>query len=141
MTRETRLATAFVELAEALVTGREVGEFLHMLSCCAIELLEVDAAGVMLADENDRLRAIAASNEDAHNLEGFALQHQEGFCLDVSRSGKPEQTSTAETTDRWPHFSQLTLDHGYLWVCGIPLRHGEEIIGALNLFRDTEQAL
>src|SRR3954454_12161281 len=129
MPRETRLASAFVELAEALVTGEEVGDFLHRLSRRAIELLEVDAAGVMLADENDRLRAIAASNEDTHNLEVFALQHQEGVCLDVYRSGKPEQTSTAGTTDRWPHFSQVTLERGYGWVCGVPLRHGEEIIG------------
>ena len=35
------------------------------------------------------------------------------MCLDVYRSGKPEQMSTAGTTDRWPHFSQLTLEHGY----------------------------
>jgi GAF domain-containing protein len=141
MTRETRLASAFVELAEALVTGRDVGDFLHLLSCRAIELLKVDNAGVMLADENDRLRAIAASNEDTHHLEVFALQHQEGVCLDVYRSGKPEQIATAGTTDRWPHFSRLTLEHGYGWVCGIPLRHGNEIIGALNLFRETEEPL
>src|SRR3954452_7342756 len=111
------------------------------MCCRAVDLLEVDAAGVMLADENDRLRAIAASNEDTHNLEVFALQHQEGVCLDVYRSGRPEQTSTAGTTDRWPHFSQLTLEHGFGWVCGIPLRHGNEIIGALNLFREKEEPL
>src|SRR4051794_23028471 len=141
MTHETRLASVFVELAEALITGQDVGDFLHLLSCRTIELLEVDAAGVMLADENDRLRAIAASSEDTHNLEVFALQHQEGVCLDVYRSGKPEQTSTAGTTDRWPHFSKLTLEHGYGWVCGIPLRYGHEIIGALNLFRGTAEPL
>ncbi|MDQ1635114.1 MAG: hypothetical protein QOJ32_1923, partial [Frankiaceae bacterium] len=75
MTREGRLASAFVELAEALVGGEQVGDFLHRLSCHAIELLEVDAAGVMLADEKGRLRAVAASNEDTHHLEVFALQH------------------------------------------------------------------
>src|SRR3954447_21248004 len=126
MTRhETELAAAFVELAGAVGRGRCLDEFLHLLSCRTIELLEVDAAGVMLADENDRLRAIAASSEDTHHLEVFALQHQEGVCLDVYRSGMPEQTSTAATTERWPHFSRLTLAHGYGWVCGIPLRHGK----------------
>src|SRR4051812_18835423 len=105
MTRETRLASAFVELAEALVIGQQLGDFLHLLSRRSIELLEVDAAGVMLTDENDRLRAIAASDEDTHLLEVFALQHQQGVCPDVYRTGKPEQTSTAGTTDRWPHFS------------------------------------
>jgi hypothetical protein len=122
MTRETRLAFAFVELAEALVSGGELGDFLHRLSCHTVDLLEVDAAGVMLADEHGRLRAIAASNEDTHHLEVFALQHEEGVCLDVFRSGRLEQASIAGTTDRWPHFSRLTLERGYGWVCGIPLR-------------------
>jgi transcriptional regulator with GAF, ATPase, and Fis domain len=141
MTRETVLASAFVGLAEALVDGQELGDFLHLLSCRAIELLEVDAAGVMLADENDRLWAIAASDENTHLLEMFALQHQEGVCLDAYRSGKLQQTSTAGTSDRWPHFSRLTLGHGYGWVCGVPLRHGEEIVGALNLFRQPNAPL
>ena len=141
MTHETELASAFVEMAEALVSGQSLGEFLHLLSCRSIELLDVDAAGVMLADEHDRLRAIAASSEDTHMLEVFALQHQEGVCLDVYRTGKPEQTSTAGTAERWPNFSKLALAHGYGWVCGLPLRHGDEIIGALNLFRRKDEPL
>ncbi len=141
MTRETRLASAFVEIAEALVTGEQLGDFLHRLSCHALDLLEVDAAGVMLADERGRLRAIAASNEDTHHLEVFALQHEEGICLDVFRSGKSAQASVSETRDRWPHFSRLTGEQGYGWVCGIPLRHGEEVIGAMNLFREKETSL
>jgi transcriptional regulator with GAF, ATPase, and Fis domain len=141
VTHESALAAAFVELAEAMVSGRSLDDFLHLLSCRTIELLDADAAGVMLADENDRLRAIAASNEDTHLLEVFALQHEEGVCLDVYRTGKPEQVSTAGTTDRWPHFSQRMLQNGYGWVCGIPLRHGDEIIGALNLFREKDEPL
>jgi transcriptional regulator with GAF, ATPase, and Fis domain len=141
VTHETKLATAFVELAEAMVTGRDLVDFLHLLSCRTIELLDVDAAGVMLADENDRLRAIAASSEDTHLIEVFALQHQEGVCLDVYRDGRPEQVSTAGTVDRWPNFSKRAIAHGYGWVCGIPLRHGTETIGALNLFRAKDEAL
>jgi GAF domain-containing protein len=141
VTQETALAAAFVELAEAMVTGRDLVDFLHLLSCRTIELLDVDSAGVMLADENDRLRAVAASSEDTHLMEVFALQHQEGVCLDVYRTGKPEQTSTAGTFDRWPNFSRRAASHGYRWVCGVPLRHGDEIIGALNLFREKDEPL
>lgn len=141
MTRETKLASAFVELAAALISGTQLDEFLHLLSCDIVALLDVDAVGVMVADENDRLRAIAASDENAHLLEIFALQHEEGVCLDVYRSGRPEQTSTATTADRWPHFSRLCLAHGYAWVGGIPLRHDAEILGAVNLFRRKEEAV
>lgn len=112
-----------------------------MLSCRTIELLDVDTAGVMLADENDRLHAIAASSEATHLMEVFALQHQEGICLDVYRHGKSEQASTTGTVDRWPNFSKLAVAHGFGWVCGIPLRHGTETIGALNLFRIAAEPL
>src|ERR1700710_1903982 len=106
-----------------MVSGTEVFSFLHRLCCHAVDLLEVDAAGVMLADEKDRLRAVAASNEDTHLLELFALQHEEGVCLDVFREGRSQQSSTADTQERWPHFSQLAVRNNYGWVCGIPLRH------------------
>jgi transcriptional regulator with GAF, ATPase, and Fis domain len=141
LTRESELTAAFVELAQAAVTGRGLVEFLRLLCRRTVDLLEVDAAGVMLADENDRLRAVAASAEDAHLMEMFALQHQEGVCIDVYRDGKPRQTSTAGTVERWPHFSRLALAHGYGWVCGVPLRHGDEIIGAMNLFRERDEPL
>jgi transcriptional regulator with GAF, ATPase, and Fis domain len=141
VTYETELATAFVDLAEAMVSGRDLVDFLHLLSCRTIELLDVGAAGVMLADENGRLRAIAASSEDAHLMEVFALQYEEGVCLDVYRDGRAEQASTAGTVDRWPNFSTLAIAHGYGWVCGVPLRHGTETIGALNLFREKDEPL
>src|SRR3954452_5367940 len=141
MTRESDVAAAFVELAELMVTGSDLEEFLHVLCKWAVSLLAVDAAGVMLADENDRLRAIAASNEDTHLLEMFSLQNQDGVCIDVYKSGVVKQNSTAGTVERWPNFSRLAIEHGYGWLCGVPLRHGDDIIGAMNLFRESDQAL
>jgi GAF domain-containing protein len=141
MTREAEVAAAFVDLAGSMVTGKELFEFLHQLCKRSVALLDVDAAGVMLADEHDRLRAIAASNEDTHLLEMFSLQNQEGVCIDVYRSGTAEQTSTAGTVDRWPNFSRLAIAHGYGWLCGVPLRHGDDILGAMNLFRKNDEPL
>ncbi len=141
MSRESDVVAAFVELAETMVGGSDLMEFLHLLSKRAVTLLAVDSAGVMLADEHDRLRAIGASNEDTHLLEMFSLQSQEGVCIDVFRQGTVEQTSMAGTTDRWPNFSPLAMSHGYGWVCGVPLRHGTEILGAMNLFRKVDEPL
>src|SRR4051812_32140512 len=141
MTREAEIAAAFVELAETMVTGNELFEFLHLLCKRTVALLEVDAAGVMLADEHDRLRAIAASNEDTHLLEMFSLQNQEGVCIDVYRGGTALQTSIAGTVDRWPNFSRLAIEHGYGWLCGVPLRHGDDVLGAMNLFRVSDEPL
>jgi transcriptional regulator with GAF, ATPase, and Fis domain len=141
VTRQHDLAAAFVDLADSMVSGTEVFTFLHRLCCHAVDLLAVDAAGVMLADENDVLRAVAASNEDTHLLEIIALQHHEGVCLDVFRAGEVGQASTVDTLEQWPNFSKLAVDRGYGWCCGIPLRHAGEIIGAMNLFREKDARL
>ena len=47
---DERLAQTFVELADTLVGGFDLMEFLHMLTERCVELLEVDAAGLLLAD-------------------------------------------------------------------------------------------
>jgi hypothetical protein len=47
---DERLAEAFVELADTLVAGYDLMEFLAALAEQCVELLEVDAAGLLLAD-------------------------------------------------------------------------------------------
>src|SRR3954452_7796731 len=124
-----------------MISGRDLADSLHLLSLRTVAVLDVDAAGGMLADENVRLRAIAASHESVHFLEMFSLQLQEGICIDVYRTGEIEQTSSAGTAARWPRFSRLVVDHGYGCLCGVPLRQDGEVIGAMNLFRETAQPL
>ena len=89
MTREQRLARAFVELADTLVAQFDVIDFLHTLTERCVELLSVDAAGLMLADQRGQLRVIASSAESARLVEIFELQHSEGPCMDCFHSGQP----------------------------------------------------
>src|SRR5487761_1791772 len=49
-TVDERMAQTFVELADTLVAGFDLMEFLHTLADRCVELLEVDAAGLLLAD-------------------------------------------------------------------------------------------
>ncbi len=54
---DERLAQTFVELADTLVAGFDLMEFLHTLTERCVELLEVDAAGLLLADGRGRAAA------------------------------------------------------------------------------------
>ncbi len=135
MARETQVAQALVSLAEAMVSGVDVIDVLHQLCREAVAVLDVTAAGVMLADENSELRAVAASDERTHLLEIFAVQHDEGPCLDAFRTGHVEQLTADEASSRWPRFGKLAEVQGYRRFCGIPLTWGGDRIGALNLFR------
>ena len=82
-----RLSAAFAELADSLVADFDVIDFLHLLTTRCTELLDVTAAGVLLADAAGDLRVLAASSEQVRLLELFQLQNDQGPCLDCFRSG------------------------------------------------------
>src|SRR4028118_1074851 len=87
MVREQRLAEVFVELADTLVEEFDVVDLLQTLTERCVELIDTDAAGLMLDDQRGNLRLIAHTHESARLLELFELQQQEGPCLDCFATG------------------------------------------------------
>jgi transcriptional regulator with GAF, ATPase, and Fis domain len=141
---DERLAQTFVELADTLVGGFDLMEFLHMLTERCVELLEVDAAGLLLGDARGALRLVAASTEQARVVELFALQNDEGPCLDSYRTGQPvivPDITTAQATERWPRFSAAAAEMGFVAVHAIPMRLRDQVIGTLNLFAAAPDGL
>ena len=133
--REEWLARTFVELADTLVNDFDVAEFLHTLATRCVELFEVDAAGLMLADARGTLRVVASSNEQTRILELFEIQSQEGPCLDCYRSGEPVIEENLEESERWPRFREEALGAGFRAALAVPMSLRDDVIGAFNLFR------
>jgi GAF domain-containing protein len=140
--RERRLAEAFVALADTLVTDFDVVELFSDLSGRCVELLDVTAAGLMLADPRGQLRAVASSNEQARLLELLEIQNDEGPCLESHRTGGPVMAPDLNAErQRWPTFTHHALDLGFHAAYALPMRLREESIGALNLFHQQPDAL
>src|ERR1700686_508652 len=100
------LSDTFVELTDALVAGFDVIDFLHVLTDRSVQLLDVSAAGLLLADPRGELRVVAASSEAARLLELFQLQNDQGPCLDCFRTGQPiDAEDLAAAAQRWPRFA------------------------------------
>jgi hypothetical protein len=132
------LPEAFVELADTLVAGFDVIDFLHLLTDRSVELLDASAAGLLLADPRGELRVVAASSEQVRLLELFQLQSDQGPCLDCFRTGRPVSEGDLSTADeRWPRFTAIARRAGFAAVQALPMRLRNETIGALNLFRTT----
>ena len=130
------LAGTFVELTDTMVADFDVIDFLHVLTDRSVQLLDVSAAGLLLADPRGELRVVAASSEAARLLELFQLQNDQGPCLDCFRAGRPVAAAdlTAEA-GRWPRFAAAARQGGFAAVQALPLRLRDQVIGALNLFR------
>lgn len=135
MAREALLARTFVELADTLVAEFDVVELLTLVADRCVDLLRVDAAGLMLVAADGQLRVMASSNEAMRVLELFELQAKEGPCLDCYRSGERVlNQDLAAGTVRWPRFGPEALRAGFNTVHALPMRLRGSVIGALNLF-------
>jgi transcriptional regulator with GAF, ATPase, and Fis domain len=138
MTRERLLAEAFVDAADTLVEDFDVIEFLHTLAQHCVRLLDVDAAGIMLADRAGSLYPAASSTENARLLELFELQTEAGPCIDAFTSGRAVvNVDLRATAERWPRFAEAAEATGFVSAHALPLRLREDVIGTLNLFGTT----
>jgi GAF domain-containing protein len=135
MPREVLLSRTLVELADSLVADFDVVEMLTRLTARCVEVLDVDAAGIMLAGPDGELRVMASSTEAMRLLELFQIQAEEGPCFDCYRTGVPvANTDLAVEPERWPRFTPRAIDSDFHSVNALPLRLRGEVIGALNLF-------
>ncbi|WP_105974779.1 GAF and ANTAR domain-containing protein [Streptomyces geranii] len=142
--RERRLAEIFVEVADSLVEDFDVIDLLHRLSARCVELLDVSAAGILLVDAHGELQIIAASDEHTRLLELFALQHDQGPCVECYRTGAARTNiglTAPEAVEAWPHFAERAIATGYVTTHAIPLRLRSRVVGALNLFQTTPHVL
>jgi transcriptional regulator with GAF, ATPase, and Fis domain len=129
------LSETFVELTDTMVADFDVIDFLHVLTTRSVELLDVSAVGLLLADPRGELRVVAASSEAARLLELFQLQSDQGPCLDCFRSGQPVAAVSLSADQRWPRFAAAAGQAGFSAVQALPMRLRDQVIGALNLFR------
>jgi len=137
MPREAVLIQTFVELAHSLVDDFDVVELLTVVADRCVEVLGVDAAGVMIVAPDGTLRVMASSSEAMRVLEAFEIQAEEGPCLDCFRTGEPVVNNDLEKVDgRWPRFGPEAVAAGFLAAHALPMRARGSVIGALNLFQN-----
>ncbi len=130
------LIQTLVELADSLVDDFDVVDLLTLLSGRCVEVLDVSAAGIVLATPSGDLRVVASSDEAMHIVELFEVQSDEGPCIDCYRTGGPVlRRDLEEDSARWPRFAQTAIDAGFQAAYALPLRLRGTTVGALNLFR------
>ncbi len=133
--RETRVLDAVVSIVDSLLDDFDVVDLLTGLTERCTELLDVEAAGFLLADPLHQLRLLAATSEQARELELFQLQAEEGPCVDCYSTGQPVSVADIQgALQRWPRFVPAALDAGFASVHAVPMRAAGLVLGALGLF-------
>jgi ANTAR domain/GAF domain len=133
--RETQVLDAVVSLVDSLLDDFDVVELLTELTERCASLLDIAAAGLLLADPLGQLRLLAATSKQTWELELFQLQADEGPCVDCYSSGQPVSVADLRlATSRWPRFVPAALEAGVASVHAVPMRAAGIVLGSMGLF-------
>lgn len=136
--REREIVRSFLALSDSLVQDYDVLDLVTRLAQDCARLLDVAAAGLLLADARGVLHLLAATSEEAHSLEIFQLQREEGPCLDCFSTGAAVSVAELSTESaRWPRFVFAATRADFASVHAIPMRLREQVLGTLGLFGAT----
>ncbi|GAA3546901.1 GAF and ANTAR domain-containing protein [Amycolatopsis ultiminotia] len=132
--RERRVSRTFVRLADTLVADFDIADFLNMLTEQCTDLLDVSAAGVILLGPDETLQVAATSSERAELLELFAVETDDGPCLDCVRTAAPVSCEDLSAeAHRWPRFTAAAAECGFRAAQALPMRLREQTVGVLTL--------
>ncbi|MFD4422364.1 GAF and ANTAR domain-containing protein [Agromyces sp. NPDC058484] len=136
--REARLNAAFVTLADTLTAEYDVVDLLHTLMSECIELVDVQAGGMVLANGHGELELVASTSERADFVEVLQLNAGAGPCVACFEEGRAISVAdVSETGADWSEFRDAALVQGFHAVHAVPMRLRKEVIGAMNLFRTS----
>jgi len=143
--REPRVIDTFLTLTDTLTRDFDALDMLTTLSESCVELLDVSAAGVILADtQGGGLSVAAASSERTRLLGVFAVATGAGPCVDCVRTGLPvisEDLTTPSARQRWPRYVAGAHEAGFRATHALPMRLRDDVIGVLTLLHTDHHTL
>lgn len=135
-TRQERMLEVFATLADTLVADYDMVELLQLLVESCQDLLDVAAAGLLLADQNGELEVVASTDEESRLVETIQLSAEAGPCIECFRTAAVVSVpDIAAAPERWHRFKVAALQNGFASTFAIPMRLRDTTIGSLNLLR------
>ncbi|HKJ57091.1 MAG TPA: GAF and ANTAR domain-containing protein, partial [Nitriliruptoraceae bacterium] len=112
----------------------DIGSVLFRLTDQIVTILDVDSAGVSIAEKGERLRPVAASGSAV-----AALHAGDAFTQGPSerawRIGERVTVADMADDDRWPAYAQAVLDQECRAVAALPMPVDAKRIGAVEMVR------
>jgi GAF domain-containing protein len=102
-------------------------------------MFDVDGAGLMLADADQRLCNVAASDDRFAHLEELQIRHQEGPCVDAYDN--KELVSAVDLThdQRWPKFCAAAVERQVRAVLASPIPYNQDAVGVVAVLSEQRR--
>ena len=127
------LASSLRRLATLGQPGTSVVEGLRHVTEACVDLFGVSGSGIMLADEQNIPRYVAASDGPGRMLE---VVERQGPCTEAFVNNAVVASTDVTAEPRWPDLATALRPHGVRAVLGLPVRLGAITVGTLDVFYD-----
>lgn len=137
MVDDGALRDAVSSYARRIASPYDIGHALYSVTDDSLGIVGCDGAGVLVADDDGRLRFVTATEQSVVRIEEEQAVAQEGPCFEAFLSGHPVSTTDLAEETRWARYRTTALEAGFHAVAGIPMIVEDVRIGAMNLYRHT----
>jgi len=128
------LAASLRRLASLGKPGTGVIEALQQVTEACADLFGVTGSGIMLADEQNVPRYIAASDGRGRMLEVVESDTGQGPCTEAFVNNTVVASTDVTAEARWPDLAAAIRPHEVRAVLGLPVRLGGVTVGTLDVF-------
>jgi hypothetical protein len=130
------LAASIRRLATLGKPGISVVEALRHVTEACVDLFGVTGSGIMLADEQNVPRYVAASDGPGRMLELAEGDTGQGPCTEAFVNNTVVASTDVTAEARWPDLASAIRPHAVRAVLGLPVRLGGVTVGTLDVFYD-----
>src|SRR3954453_21816282 len=103
------------------------------VDACA-ELFQVTGSGLLVADQDDMMRAAAVTDGPGRVLEDVQEQTGQGPCVDSFVNREIVATDDLACENRWPASRDILVSHDVRAALAVPVVLGGITVGSLNVY-------
>jgi diguanylate cyclase (GGDEF)-like protein len=141
MPGETELSEVLSEFARTMLRDSKMQAILDQFVRRVAGFLPITSAGVSLSWTDGEPELMAASSPSALEFELLQSVLGEGPRFLSCRTGEVVSIPDFKSDRQFSGFHRRAVTEGLAAVFSFPLRNGRDLVGALNLYRDTTGAL
>jgi GAF domain-containing protein len=127
---------ALVELGRLRFGEMRVEDAIREVVHTTHSMFDVDGAGLMLADGDQHLRSVAASDDRFTYLEDLQIEHQEGPCIEAFDTKRLVGVEDLSQDQRWPLFSDAAVKQKVRAVLASPLPYNQDAVGVVAVLSE-----
>jgi GAF domain-containing protein len=127
---------ALIDLGKLRFAEMRVEDAIRQVVHTTHAMFDVDGAGLMLADADQHLCNVAASDDRFAHLEELQVQHGEGPCIDAFDQKELVGTEDLESDRRWPKFSTAAVAREVRAVLASPLPYNQDAVGVVAVLSE-----